>query len=396
MENRITTIRSLFNRSFLVLSLCGTIFSLRGAEQTKGDGEGIPGLLARGTLAEERGDVKVALAYYREAVAEYDRVRRVAAQALLRQAETYQALGATESADASYARLRLEFADQPGLLASVPEGVVVTKRRDRAAKLDETIVYSSDENETVYLESEDPRRILLQEELDQVRRRVHSTAQSLDDAFKQLQEAKIRLSQVNDANVLTLPDLVRPGLRYEELRGAWESLHLTSRLNEVLENQYVNALRRIEQWVAEKFIPELEAAVGAAERGYAMWHKEHSEQKGEYQVMLEQLRHFDEDVRAERKERDRIEQENRQVFTIVGEIRNPGRYEGPRDLNIGIVEAVALAGGFNQMADQRVVEVSRQGVILKFNVRDELDLAPDKRFQLHRDDIVSVPEKKLF
>ncbi len=82
-------------------------------------------------------------------------------------------------------------------------------------------------------------------------------------------------------------------------------------------------------------------------------------------------------------------------ITVLGELRNPGKYVVDKDMN-SVFELVAMAGGFEQYANKTKVKVIRQwGKEVKMI---NLDLTAagnylDRNIQLHPGDILVVPSK---
>lgn len=84
------------------------------------------------------------------------------------------------------------------------------------------------------------------------------------------------------------------------------------------------------------------------------------------------------------------------VVSVLGAIRNPGRYEV--SLNVNLLDLIALAGGWTELADRSDVTLTRltQGSTsverkdFTFDF-DDLTLIKDSQLKLQQGDIVVVP-----
>jgi len=90
------------------------------------------------------------------------------------------------------------------------------------------------------------------------------------------------------------------------------------------------------------------------------------------------------------------EHQNKKI-SVLGQVKNPGAYDLPQGRNLTVVEAVALAGGFTDIAAvsktkviriedgvQRYIEVNVSDIIKRGDKTKDIILKPD--------DIVFVPE----
>ncbi len=88
----------------------------------------------------------------------------------------------------------------------------------------------------------------------------------------------------------------------------------------------------------------------------------------------------------------------RSFFSVIGEVKSPGKFDMPAERDITLLEAIAVAGGFTKDADitrtkvMRVTETGEKKTIT-INVKDitEKD-QKDKNIVLEAEDIVIVPE----
>jgi len=84
-------------------------------------------------------------------------------------------------------------------------------------------------------------------------------------------------------------------------------------------------------------------------------------------------------------------------FSVMGEVKSPGKFDMPTERSVTLLEAIAMAGGFTKDADLNKVKVMRvdegQKKTVFVNIKDitEKD-QKDKDIDLQADDIVFVPE----
>ena len=86
---------------------------------------------------------------------------------------------------------------------------------------------------------------------------------------------------------------------------------------------------------------------------------------------------------------------NSRKFTIIGQVGKPGAYESGGGDEIGLLEAIGMAGGFTRIADRgRVVVKRREGDAVrtyKVNAKRLADSGVDK-FQIENGDVINVGE----
>lgn len=87
-----------------------------------------------------------------------------------------------------------------------------------------------------------------------------------------------------------------------------------------------------------------------------------------------------------------------QQVSVLGYVDNPGRY--PLDSDSSIVDLIAMAGGVNEMGDNKVVvsrtvngKLQRQELNLRTYLEDAESIAP---FKMHQGDMVYVPKAPMF
>ncbi len=357
---------------------------------------GVASWFARGTLAEEKGDVTTALKHYQEALLEFDASKKIAAEALLRMAAHYQVLGASESSDATYSRLVKEFGDIPEVQGKIPADFKVpesdAREQDLLAVVEELIssrsvapIENASGVEDLAL---DPRKEERRLELESFKTRVERSRSRRDEAYDRLQDAEIRLKNVKASPPSSLPDSVKPGAIYAQLKteliGPFD--FPDEKTNETLR---LRAERRIIDWVKGSFIPELEAEYKASMLSYEAISQQYQEDRYRYQDVLKNIRD-EEMVEAEQRRRDAKEAQ-RQIV-IMGKVRQPGFYELP-EKRISVIELIAMAGGFMPNSKKVGIKVSRQGASHTLSFDAELGLSPNDRFTLEKGDVITVPER---
>lgn len=86
---------------------------------------------------------------------------------------------------------------------------------------------------------------------------------------------------------------------------------------------------------------------------------------------------------------------NSRKFTIIGQVGKPGAYEFGGGEEIGLLEAIGMAGGFTRIADRgHVVVKRREGNAVrtyKVNAKKLSDSGVDK-FQIENGDVINVGE----
>jgi len=84
-------------------------------------------------------------------------------------------------------------------------------------------------------------------------------------------------------------------------------------------------------------------------------------------------------------------------FSVMGEVKSPGKFDMPTERSVTLLEAIAMAGGFTKDADlnkvkvMRVDEGGKKTVFVNIKDITEKD-QKDKDIPLQADDIVFVPE----
>ncbi|MGK0188019.1 MAG: protein involved in polysaccharide export with SLBB domain [Verrucomicrobiales bacterium] len=86
----------------------------------------------------------------------------------------------------------------------------------------------------------------------------------------------------------------------------------------------------------------------------------------------------------------------RRNFTVLGEVSKPGVYQIPDYEFITLVQAIGMAGGFTNKANERKVTIKRkvQGkdVTRTFNARDMAKLSQSRQIAVVDGDVISIAE----
>ena len=92
-----------------------------------------------------------------------------------------------------------------------------------------------------------------------------------------------------------------------------------------------------------------------------------------------------------------IEEYNSRQVSVIGEVKNPGKYELPGEKEMTLMQAIAMAGGFTKFADLTKTKVMRfengKKKTIVINVKNITERGDkDKDITLQAEDIVVVPE----
>jgi polysaccharide export outer membrane protein len=79
-------------------------------------------------------------------------------------------------------------------------------------------------------------------------------------------------------------------------------------------------------------------------------------------------------------------------LTIIGQVGRQGPLAFPLDGRLDLVSAIAMAGGFTDLANPRKITINRKGRTLSVDYK-ELSQRGGEPFRLQPDDIVNVPER---
>ena len=92
-----------------------------------------------------------------------------------------------------------------------------------------------------------------------------------------------------------------------------------------------------------------------------------------------------------------IEEYHARQVSVIGEVKNPGKYDMPGEKDMTLMQAIAMAGGFTKHAEITKTKVMRiengDKEIITINVKDITEKGEkDKDAVLKADDMVFVPE----
>ena len=92
-----------------------------------------------------------------------------------------------------------------------------------------------------------------------------------------------------------------------------------------------------------------------------------------------------------------IDEYNKRQVSVLGEVKNPGKYELPGEKELTLMQAIAMAGGFTKHADITKTKVMRMEngkkntiIVNAKNITEKGE--KDKDVVLNAEDIVFVPE----
>lgn len=79
-------------------------------------------------------------------------------------------------------------------------------------------------------------------------------------------------------------------------------------------------------------------------------------------------------------------------FVVIGQVKSPGYYAAPGELDVTLLEAVAMAGGYTRIAGDVVVTRMVQGEEKKFNIKRKSGSNADASFLINAGDMIEVEE----
>ena len=83
-------------------------------------------------------------------------------------------------------------------------------------------------------------------------------------------------------------------------------------------------------------------------------------------------------------------------FTVLGQVQKPGSYELPGEESVTLLQAIAMAGGFNRLAVQSKVTVTRTlggKKTLVVDVKSNANDPSTKQFDIQPEDTIIVSER---
>ena len=92
-----------------------------------------------------------------------------------------------------------------------------------------------------------------------------------------------------------------------------------------------------------------------------------------------------------------IEEYHPRQVSVIGDVNNPGKYDLPKERDVTLLEAIAMAGGFTKDASANGTKVMRtengKKTTINVRVKDITDKGDkEKDIVLQPDDVVYVPE----
>lgn len=83
---------------------------------------------------------------------------------------------------------------------------------------------------------------------------------------------------------------------------------------------------------------------------------------------------------------------------VIGQVNKPGIVIFPPEEEMGLVEAISLAGGFNRLADKAKVTLTRtlasgRTETFVIDTRKLISGAREKAWDLQKDDVIFIPER---
>ena len=91
---------------------------------------------------------------------------------------------------------------------------------------------------------------------------------------------------------------------------------------------------------------------------------------------------------------------NQRTVKVLGAVNQPGAIVFPPEQKMGLLEAIARAGGFNRIADRKRVRLSRtlpdgKSENYTINADEMIQGASSAQWLLTKDDVIFVPERIL-
>jgi tetratricopeptide (TPR) repeat protein len=371
-------------------------------EPPKNIQEAVADLLARGSLAQERGELATALQYYREAVESFDRQRPMMAEALLRLADNYREVGAVTSAEEVYTRIVSEFSDQEGVIQKVPS----TFRRgsNRGIEMLNAERLSDGAQEGVNPNSSpsyvfgkiDPKQEEMQVVLETAKRRLEKVRSNVEAAHDEVLQAEIRLRVVKNSTSLGLPGSVQPGKDYDSIKEGGLKAASYIQDSKLRDQQLAKVKNQARNWIQSVFIPSLEAEFDAARMIHEEWEFRYDDEFSQYRDLLWKYQYEQEEeakrLASEKEAAELAKQNERIKISILGKVKSPGFYEVPSTLKVSVMQAIAIAGGFEGNADRRKLQIKRLGEVLRVSLQDEMKKVGGEQFFVESGDTIIVSE----
>lgn len=94
-----------------------------------------------------------------------------------------------------------------------------------------------------------------------------------------------------------------------------------------------------------------------------------------------------------------VMEHSKRRFTVLGQVQQPGAYEMPDRRKVTILEAIGMAGGFTDVADEKNVVLKRSNggkeQIFKINAKEMAKGGAAGTFEVLPGDVISVGESWL-
>jgi len=369
-------------------------------EPPKNIQEAVADLLARGSLAQERGELATALQYYREAVESFDRQRPMMAEALLRLADNYREVGAIASAEEVYLRIVSEFSDQEDVIQKVPS--IFRRGSNKGIEMLNAERLSDGAQERANPNSPasyvfgkiDPKQEEMQVVLETAKRRLEKARSNVEAAHDEVLQAEIRLKIVKNSTPLGLPSSVQPGNDYYHIKDSGLKAASYTQDSKLRDQQLAKVKSQARNWIQSVFIPSLEAELDTAVTVHEEWQFRYDGEFHWYRTLLENYQK-EQMQEADRRAEEAVElakQNEPRRISILGEVRSPGIYHMPSKMKMSVLQAIGLAGGFEGNADRRQLQIKRASEVLKISIRDEMNKVGAEQFFLKSGDTIIVGE----
>jgi polysaccharide export outer membrane protein len=83
-------------------------------------------------------------------------------------------------------------------------------------------------------------------------------------------------------------------------------------------------------------------------------------------------------------------------FVVLGQVQKPGSYEFPTEQTVGLLEAIAMAGGYTRIANPSKVTIKRKvkgaEKVIPINAKSLANSSEVAAFEVLPDDTIVVPE----
>ena len=357
-------------------------------------------LLARGSLAKERGELTTALQYYREAVESFDRQRPMMAEALLRLADNYSEVGALASAEEVYSRIVSEFSDQVAVVQRVPNPFRRELKLGNMSSIEQTLPREFPDGASLYGKPNrssgkiDPKQEEMQVVLETAKRRLEKARSNVEISYHNVLEGEIRLRISKGATPLGIPGSVRPGGEYSTIKERRLEIFRTMTDSKAREQRLAKVEEQAQDWIQSVFVPSLEAELDAAVTVHEEWQVRYEHEFDRYRDLLRKYQ-SEQEKEANRRAEEAAElakQNEMKRIVVIGKVKSPGFYEVPSNMKITVLQAIAIAGGFEGNANTSKLQIKRSGEVLRVSLKDEMEKIGADQFLVKSEDTIIVSE----